>query len=617
MTLEEKLKNLPDRPGVYLMKNARGRVIYVGKAKSLRNRVRSYFQAGVEPDPRKAAMAELIADLETVVTGSEMEAFILESNLIKKHKPKYNVVLRDDKNYPYLKLTVNEKFPTLSVVRRMEKDDALYFGPFVPTGPMWETLKFIGRTFPMRKCKKKLSDKLERACLQFEMKRCTGPCAGNIPKEEYWKMVDEVRLFLGGKDRELIRDLEQKMKAASESMNYEAAAHIRDRVYALKKATQSQNIISPGMEDRDIIAVSKEGAAADIQILFVRKGKLLGRKDFYMVNALESGEDELLTNFINQFYSEEKEVPPEVFVSHPLVEFELLEKFLEERRGRSVNLNVPQRGSGARLMKMALDNARLCLDQNLKTEAGRSLTLLALKQELGLKKIPRRIEAFDISNFGGQEAVASMVSFDNCQPDKNEYRHFKIKTVGQANDFAMMEEVVARRYLRIKEEGSEWPDLIMVDGGKGQLSAAIEALKEVGADLGEVDIIGLAKAREGGTRYMGVRQDRSYERVFKPGDQEPRILPPTSAAVNLLANVRDESHRFAITYHRKLRHKKGAASPLDDIPGIGKKRKLQLLKHFGSFRAIREAGIEDLKAVPGLPDKVAEEIYSVMRKKAG
>ena len=314
MTLEEKLKNMPDRPGVYLMKNTRGRVIYVGKAKSLRNRVRSYFQAGVDPDPRRAAMAELIADFETVVTGSEMEAFILESNLIKKHKPKYNVVLRDDKNYPYLKLTVNENFPTLSVVRKMDKDGALYFGPFVPTGPMWETLKFIGRTFPMRKCKKKLSDKLERACLQFEMKRCSGPCAGEISKEEYWKMVDEVRLFLSGKDRELIRDLEHKMRAASESMNFEAAAHIRDRVYALKKATQSQNIISLGMEDRDIIAVAKEGAAADIQILFVRKGKLLGRKDFYMVNALESDEDELLTNFINQFYSEEKEVPAEVFV---------------------------------------------------------------------------------------------------------------------------------------------------------------------------------------------------------------------------------------------------------------------------------------------------------------
>ncbi|HLB25662.1 MAG TPA: excinuclease ABC subunit UvrC, partial [Nitrospirota bacterium] len=308
MTLDEKLKNLPDRPGTYLMKNGKGRVIYVGKAKSLRSRVRSYFQATVDPDPRRAKMAGLIADFETVVTNSEMEAFILESNLIKKHKPPYNVVLRDDKNYPYLKLSINEEFPALSVVRKVEKDGALYFGPYVPTGPMWEAFKFVGRVFPMRKCRKKdVGQRPGRPCLQFEMKRCAGPCGGEISRGEYMKMVDEVRLFLSGRDKELIRRLGERMKEAAEAMNFEAAANMRDRLDALRKATQTQRIISSVMEDRDVIAVAREGQAADVQILFVRMGKILGRKDFYLADSMGATEAELLTDFINQFYTEEKE----------------------------------------------------------------------------------------------------------------------------------------------------------------------------------------------------------------------------------------------------------------------------------------------------------------------
>ncbi|MBI5694618.1 MAG: excinuclease ABC subunit UvrC [Nitrospirae bacterium] len=610
MTLEEKIKNLPDRPGVYLMKGARGRVIYVGKAKSLRNRVRSYFQKGAETDPRRASMVEHILDFETVITGSEMEAFILESTLIKKHKPRYNVVLRDDKNYPYLKLTLGDKFPTLSVVRRMDKDGALYFGPYVPTGPMWETFKLINRTFPMRKCRKKdIGEKPGRPCLQFGMKRCLGPCSGAVERDEYMKTVDEVRLFLTGKDRELVRDLEARMESASEAMNFEAAAHIRDRLYALKRATETQRVISTDLSDRDIIAVVKEGAAADIQILFVRQGKLLGRKDFFFTDSLESAEYELLTDFINQFYTEEREVPPEVLVSHTLPERPLLEEFLSARRGKTTVLAVPERGPKAKLMEMAVDNARVALGQNLTTAAGRELTLMALKSELGLKKLPRRVECFDISNTGGQEAVGSLVAFEDGVAKKSGYRHYTIKTVDGANDFAMMEEVIYRRYRRVMDEDEPWPDLIMVDGGKGQLNAALEALKDLGADLAALDVVGLAKAREKGLKYGGIGEKRAYERVYKPGEEDARILSPTSAAVNLLAQVRDESHRFAITHHRKLRQKRGAASPLDGIPGIGAKRKLALLKHFGSFRAIREATLEELKAAPGLPGKVAEEIF--------
>ena len=615
MTLEEKIKLLPDRPGVYLMKGARGRVIYVGKAKSLRNRVRSYFQKGAEPDPRKASMVEHITDFETVVTGSEMEAFILEANLIKKHKPKYNVVLRDDKYYPYLKLTVNEEFPTLSVVRRVDRDGASYFGPYVPTGPMWETLKFINRNFPMRKCRRKgVGAKIERPCLQFEMKRCTGPCGGKVDRDDYARMVEEVRMFLGGKTGELIEVFEAKMRAASDALNFEAAAHIRDRIASVRKAVATQRVFSPGMEDRDIIAVSKEGAAADIQILFVRGGKLLGRKDFYFTDSLGSTEEELLSDFINQFYTEDREVPPEVLVSHPLAEAELIEEFLSGRRGRPIDLLFPQRGAKRGLVDMALDNARETLTQNLRTDSGRELTLMALKSELGLKRIPKKIEAFDISNIGGKEAVGSMVSFDGDRPDKANYRTFNIKGGDQPNDFAMMEEVVYRRYKRVMEENAEWPDLVLIDGGKGQLSAAIEALTTLGADLGEVDVVGLAKAREKGTRYVGVREERAYERVFRPGDTEPKILSPTSAAVNLIARVRDESHRFAITSHRKLRQKRAVSSPLDNISGVGRKRKMELLRRFGSFKAIREADMETLAAMPGLPRKVAEEIYNAIHK---
>ncbi len=616
MTLEEKIKNLPTRPGVYLMKNAKGRVIYVGKARSLRNRVRSYFQKGFEPDPRKVAMVGQIADLETVVTASELEAFILEANLIKKHRPRYNIILRDDKNYPYLKLTVGEDFPALCVTRKLERDGARYFGPYVPAGPMWETLKIINRTFLLRKCRKKnVGSKVERPCLQYGMGRCSGPCGGRISRQDYAKIVDEVAMFLSGKDRELVKRLEKRMAAASEELNFEAAASIRDRISALERATGIQRVISQKMEDRDVIALAREGAAADIQIMFVRGGKLLGRKDFYLKDTLESTEDEVLTGFINQFYTQDREVPPEVLVSHPLEQAELVGGMLAKVRGKTVELAVPVRGARKKLVDMALDNARVSLEQNLKTDAGRELILMSLKSELGLKRVPRSIEAFDVSNIGGAEAVGSMVSFRDGRPDKSGYRHFRIKGVEGANDFAMMAEVISRRYRRVMEEGAEWPDLIMIDGGKGQLSAAVEALKDIGADVGELDVIGLAKAREKGMKYAGVRETRAFERVYSPQDIAPKVLAPTSAAVNLLAQVRDESHRFAITHHRKLRGRKAAKSPLDDIPGIGKKRKMQLLKHFGSFRAIRETSIEELKAVPGLPEKVAEKLHDIISGK--
>jgi excinuclease ABC subunit C len=613
MTLEEKLRNLPDRPGVYLMKNAKGRVIYVGKARSLRSRVRSYFQKGFEPDPRKVSMVGQIKDLETVVTASELEAFILESNLIKKHKPRYNIILRDDKNYPYLKLTVYEDFPALCVVRKVEKDGALYFGPYVPAGPMWETYKFISRSFPLRKCRKTgVGSKVERPCLQHGMGRCSGACGGRITKEEYAKIVEEVRLFLSGKDRELIRRLEKRMGAASDAMDFEAAAGIRDRIAALRNATSMQRVVSSKLEDRDVIAAVKEGAAADVQIMFVRAGKLLGRKDFYLKDTLEIDEAGILTNFINQFYDDAREVPPEVLVSHPLGEAELVCGMLAKRRSKTVELAVPQRGAKAKLIDMALDNARETLSQNLKTDAGRELVLMSLKAELGLRRLPRSIEAFDISNIGGREAVGSMVSFLDARPDKSGYRHFRIKEVEGSNDFAMMAEVISRRYRRVMEEGGDWPDLIMIDGGKGQLSAAIAAIRELGVDVGDIDIVGLAKAREKGMKYAGVRETSAFERVYSPDDSVPKVLPPTSAAVNLLAQVRDESHRFAITHHRKLRAKKAAKSPLDDIPGVGRKRKMQLLKHFGSFRAVREATLDELKAVKGMPDSVADAVYEVV-----
>jgi excinuclease ABC subunit C len=609
MTLEEKLSHLPDEPGVYLMQDARGHIIYIGKALSLRSRVRSYFQKGAKDDKTEALVRQ-ISDLETIVTHTELEALILEATLIKKHHPRFNIILRDDKNYPYLRLDIKSDYPRLEVVRRLKKDGAIYYGPYVPAGGMWEILSLIRRTFPLATCRKEFrEDRPERPCVQFQIGRCAAPCSGEVDRAAYREMVQQVRLFIEGKDRELVDVLKKRMDEASERMEYERAAELRDRIGRIEGAFEKQKVISPGFENQDAIGMASEGGHADIQVLFIRNGMLIGRKDFHLAEVRGAAEAEVLSDFLRQFYVKEMVLPAEVLLPLDVQDREVLERWLTEKREGKVEVLVPQRGRKRELVQMASDNASQSLREQLLSRKSKERVLLNLKNELGLRNLPRRIEAFDISQIQGTESVASMVVFENNLPDKRHYKKFRIRSVQGQDDFASMAEVIRRRYVRAKEEGL-FPDLILIDGGKGQLNAALDVLMELG--VSEPDIIGLAKARSGEEG-----EAREFERVFLPGVEEPVILDPTSATTHLVARVRDEAHRFAITYHRKLREKRVVRSELDDIPGIGETRKKALLRHFGSVEKVRNAAVEELAAVPGMTRRAAEDVSSYFAAREG
>jgi excinuclease ABC subunit C len=609
MTLEEKLKNLPDSPGVYLMKDAKGHVIYVGKALSLWNRVRSYFQKGARGEKTEMLVRQ-IADLETIMTHTELEALILEATLIKKHRPRYNIILRDDKNYPYLRLDLKAEYPRLDVVRGLKKDHALYFGPYVPAGGMWELLSLVRRMFPLATCKKEFKkDRPERPCVQHQIGRCMAPCSGQVDAHAYRDMVGQVRLFLEGKNRDLVNLLKQRMAEESEKMEYERAAELRDRIARIEGAFEKQKIISPGFENQDVIGMASENGHANIQALFVRNGMLLGRKDFTFPDVHGMTDKEVLTDFLHQFYAKEMIVPAEVLLPFEVPDRELFEAWLTEKRGAKAEVLVPQRGRKRELVQMASDNAGQSLREHVLSRRSKERVLLRLQGELGLKHLPRRIEAFDISNIQGTEAVASLVSFENNVPDKRNYKRFKIRSVRGQDDFASMAEVIRRRYTKAKEEGI-LPDLILIDGGKGQLNAALEVLRDLGID--GPDVIGLAKARSGEEG-----SEREFERVFLPGVDEPVILDPTSQTTHLVARARDEAHRFAIAYHRKLREKRAIRSELDDIRGIGEVRKKALLRHFGSLDKIKQATMADFARVKGISKKAAEEIINYFQGKNG
>jgi len=590
-----------------MMKDSRGHIIYIGKAVSLSNRVNSYFQKGPKGE-KTEIMVRQIADLETIVTHTELEALVLESNLIKKHHPRYNIILRDDKNYPYLRFDIKSEYPRLEVVRRLKKDGAAYYGPYVPAGGMWEALALIRRTFPLASCRKELGKKPERACVQFQIGRCLGPCTGEVDKAAYSDVVSQVRFFLEGKNRDLLDMLKRRMEEASERMEYERAAELRDRIAKIEGAFEKQKVISPGFENQDVIGIASEAGRADIQALFIRNGMMLGRKDFYLDDVRGLADEEILADFLHQFYAKDMIIPAEVLLPLDVPDREVFGNWLtERRRNGKVDVQVPQRGRKRELVQMASDNAAQSLREHTLSRRSKEKILMRLQEEVGLKNLPRRIEAFDISQIQGTEAVASMVSFENNLPDKRHYKRFKIKTVSGQDDFASMAEVIRRRYARANEEG-RLPDLILIDGGKGQLHAALDVLKELG--IGEPDVIGLAKARSGDEGA-----EREFERVFLPGVEEPVILDPTSATTHLVARVRDEAHRFAITYHRRLREKRAVHSELDDIPGIGETRKKALLRYFGSVGKIKVATVEELAAVAGMTRKAAEEIVSWRSKK--
>lgn len=627
MELEDQLKLLPDRPGCYLYKNAEGRIIYVGKARNLKNRVRQYFQSSRNLTAKVLSMVGQIAQIEHIVTDSEVEALILESNLIKKHKPKYNIRLRDDKHYPYLRLTLNEAWPRLVVARAMKKDGSRYFGPFTSSQPMWDTMKLARRLFPLRTCND--PSKHPRACLQYHIGRCLAPCLADFQRDEdYAQAVKDLGAFLEGRTDEVVDRIRQRMEAAAEQLEFERAAELRDQLQAIAKVTEKQKIISREMVDIDAIAYARSYDEANVQVFFIRQGKLVGRDQFGMTGADELTGAEILTAFIEQHYNHTDFVPREILVSEELPDSEMLEEWLTAKRGTKVTLRKPQRGDKRELVEMVAQNAAEGMAERQKERekelAATEGAMEELQAALGLAKLPYRIECFDISHTQGSEVVASMVVFEGGKPKKEDYRRFKIR-VDQNNDFINMAEVITRRFKRglmereaqvegrVKDlaEGlvaaeepaafgeakfAAFPDLLIVDGGKGQLSYAREAMLALGVE--HIATFGLAEEEE---------------LLCEEGRDGWIRLPRGSQGLFLLTRVRDEAHRFAITYHRSLHRKAAVHSRLDDVPGIGPKRKKALLKAFGSLKAIRAASAAEIAQVPGMNLDLAERVQEHLR----
>ncbi|MFQ5587231.1 MAG: excinuclease ABC subunit UvrC [Nitrospiria bacterium] len=608
--LKEKLENLPKSPGVYFMKGKRGEVLYVGKAKVLANRVRSYFQSGRDASPKTAAMVSKITDIETIVTGSELEALILENNLIKHHRPRYNVTLRDDKNYPLLRLSIQEDYPRLEKVRKVKPDGARYFGPYVPGGGLREILALLRRIFPIPNCTIEIDGMLDRPCIEYEIKRCLAPCTGHQSQADYREMIQQVILFLEGKDKVLLKNLKTRMRERAEALDFESAALLRDQIKRVTRALEQQRITSSGFEDQDAIGLARDAGMAAIQIMFVRGGKVVGGKEFFFEQAADMPDEALCAGFIQQFYHKEVLIPREILLPLDLEEAALLQQWLAGRRGGVVRLFRPRRGKKRNLVQLAKENAENGLSGRRKIREGGEAELIMLREFLGLSRTPFRIEGYDISNIMGTSAVGSMVVFENGLPKKSDYRHFKIRTIEGANDFGMMAEVLTRRFRRKTEEqdpsdpgrsNTVLPDLILIDGGRGQLSAVRPVLAEYG--LSSVDLIGLAKER-------GERD----ERVFFPDIPDPLVLPEGAPVTHLLMRVRDEAHRFAVSHHRKVRGKAMLETPLQRVAGIGPVRRRALLKHFGSLKNIEAASLEDLEAAPSMNATSAKAVFEALRK---
>ena len=590
----EKLKLLPDSPGVYIMKDASGRIIYVGKAVVLKNRVRQYFQHNKNHSPKVKAMVSHIADFEIIMTHSEVEALILECNLIKKHRPHYNISLKDDKSYPYVKVTVQEEYPRVFLTHRVTKDGARYFGPYTDVTAVHQSLKLLRRLFPLRTCRH-LQD---RPCLEYHIKRCLAPCVGKVTKEDYAAMIRAVLLFLEGRTEDVERELKFRMEQAAAAFHFETAARLRDQLRAVQKIAEKQNIVT-GAGDQDAIGIARSEIGVCVQVFFIRAGKMIGREHFLLQGSEEESDADILAAFLSQYYHRAAFVPREVLLPLAIAEEEraLLESWLTEKKhGIKVQLLVPQRGTKRDIVAMAEGNAEKYLaDEAARIKQADEKTMGAVRElgrYLGLKKMPYRMECFDISHIQGAETGAAMVVFEGGLPKKSDYRRFKIQsTEGKPDDFLSMREVTTRRYVGLPEE--ELPDLIVIDGGKGQLSSALEIIRGAGGHK-DVPVVGLAK---------------QFELVFKEGESEPVVLPRHSQALYLIERIRDEAHRFAITYHRKLRGKRNLVSVLDHIVGIGPKRRQALRSHFGTIARIREASVEELQQAPGMNRPAAEAVY--------
>ena len=610
---QHQLKILPDKPGVYIMKNSLGEVIYVGKAKVLKNRVRQYFQNSKNHSEKVRAMVKNIAEFEYIVTDSEMEALILECNLIKKYSPRYNIALKDDKFYPFIKITTNEDFPRVYVTRNFAKDGNRYFGPYTNGTAVYEVMGLIKKLFPLRTCKKAIVEGGEptRACLNYHINLCKAPCAGYISKAEYWKMIDEIINILNGTDTSIIKNLKLEMEKAAEELEFEKAAKIRDRILAIELISEKQKMFTVKEGDEDFIDLYTDEKDGCAQVFFVREGKVTGREHFMIENISDDPVKEVISSFIASFYGGTAQIPKTIYVPEEIEDQELIEKFLTEKRGSKVWIKVPKKGDKKNLLDMVRNNAKIMLDQfkekMVEEKELNKSALTELADVLGLDSLPARIEAYDISNIQGVDSVGTMVVFENGKAKNSDYRRFKIKSVKGPNDYESMREILSRRFShgleevnKIKERNLEYskgkfcifPDLIMMDGGKGQVNIALEVLKDFGI---EIPVCGLVKDDKHRTRGI----------IF---NNEEIIIRRGSGLMNLITRVQDEVHRYAITYHRSLRDKRTLHSVLEDIPRIGEKRRRNLLMKFGSIDNIKKASMEELLDTPGIDKRAAESI---------
>ena len=616
----DRLKATPAQPGVYLMRDAQGGVLYVGKAASLRNRLRSYFGSALGLEPKIRRMVAKVADFEYIVTETEAEALILENNFIKRYRPTYNARLKDDKNYPYIKIGLKEEFPQVYFTRRVEPDGARYFGPFASAGSVRKTMDLLKKLFPYRSCTKTITGTDPRPCLEYHINRCVGPCIGAVDREEYREVIQQVIMFLEGKTETVVRDLRRKMHQAAEAWQFERAAALRDQIQAIERVSENQKVVSTRRADEDVIALARGKDEAWVEVFFIRRGKLIGRDHFTMEGVQEEEDGQILEQFVKLFYDTAPFVPPLLLLQHPVREAPLIQEWLSQRRGGRVRLHVPLRGERRKLVEMVAGNAAQGLEQlRVKwlsdTDATRQ-AMEELQEALNLPRLPQRVECYDISNIQGTNPTGSMVVFEDGRPRSSHYRRFKIKTVTGVDDYAMMQEMLRRRFRRLgmqhqaardggagqgnghgpaeRRQDESWgiiPDLVLIDGGKGHLSAALEVFLELGIDF--VPLASIAKQQE---------------ELFLPHTPEPVLLPRTSPGLYLVQRVRDEAHRFAITYHRDRRSKAAARSAMDLVPGIGPKRKRLLLRRFGSVKAIREAPLDDIAAVPGMTRRLAQKV---------
>lgn len=617
--IEEELKKLPAKPGVYIMHDKKDAIIYVGKAIILKNRVRSYFRESTNKTAKIERMVTMIARFEYIVTDSELEALVLENNLIKEHRPKYNTMLKDDKTYPYMKVTLGEEYPRILFSREMKKDKSKYFGPYTSAGAVKDTIELINKLYGLRTCNRNLPRDIgkSRPCLNYHMKQCHAPCQGYVTKEEYEEFIEKALDFLSGNYSPIMKDLEEKMNKASEELDYEEAIRYRELLGSVKKVTQKQKITHSDGEDKDIIGLAKDENDAIVQVFFIRSGRLIGREHFYMTQVSDESKEQILLSFVKQFYSGTPFIPKELILQESIEDIEILETWLSEKRGNRVYIRNPKIGAKEKLVDLAKRNAELILSQDkekIKREEGR--TIGAVREIARLLNIPEiaRMEAFDISNISGFANVGSMVVYEKGKPKRSDYRKFKIKSVSGPDDYACMKEVLTRRFVHGMEEKKElakkeiehqfgsftkFPDLLLMDGGKGQVNIALEVLKELGIPI---PVCGMVKDDTHRTRGL----------YYKNREIE---IDKYSEGFKLITRIQDEAHRFAIEYHRSLRSKTQVHSVLDEIPGIGPKRKKALMRHFKSIEDMKNASVEALSQIPSIPQNTAENLHAFFREK--